>query len=100
MDSTVRANSAPLRDTNSVTDDRERTADLELVRAAKALDRDAIEPLVERMRCIPRMLQSKNAQHGRPLSAEDLADLGQQVFATVWQKCDEFLGDAQLESWI
>jgi RNA polymerase sigma-70 factor (ECF subfamily) len=83
-----------------VTDDRERTADLELVRAAKAGDRGAIEQVVERMRCIPRMLASKNVQHGRPLSAEDLADLGQQVFATVWQKCDEYLGDARLESWL
>jgi RNA polymerase sigma-70 factor, ECF subfamily len=76
------------------------STDLELVRRARAGSRAAIDGFVERMRCIPRILQVHNARAGQLLSADDLADAAQQVFARVWSKTAEFRGDASLESWV
>ena len=54
---------------------------------------------VERMRCIPRMLSSLNSRRGRYLSPDDIADLSQEVFTTVWKKLETYQGEAALETW-
>jgi len=76
-----------------------RRADLDLVRRALRGDRRARAELVERMRCIPRVLAAKNARSGRPLQAADLADLNQETFALIWQRAEEYRGEAALETW-
>ncbi len=52
------------------------------------------------MRCVPRFLGARNARAGRPLGPEELADLAQEVFATVWRKLGDYRGDAPLEAWV
>ena len=52
------------------------------------------------MRCVPRFLGARNARAGRPLGPEELADLAQEVFATVWRKLGDYRGEAPLEAWV
>ncbi len=78
----------------------DRAADLALITRALDGDKPAIASVVERMRCVPRILHVKNARLGRPLSREDIADLAQDVLSTVWRKLDTFHGVAPLESWL
>jgi len=77
----------------------QRSSDLELVRSVLAEDRKAIDVFVERMRCIPRILQAKNGRFGHSLDAQDLDDLSQEVFSKVWSKLGTYRGDAALETW-
>jgi len=52
------------------------------------------------MRCVPRFLGARNARAGRPLGPEELADLAQEIFATVWRKLGDYRGEAPLEAWV
>lgn len=73
--------------------------ELRFVRAVLAGESRATEAFVERMRCIPRFLNHRNRQLGRPLASEDVADLSQEVFALLWSKLGEFRCEARLETW-
>jgi RNA polymerase sigma-70 factor (ECF subfamily) len=74
--------------------------DAELVRAVLARDSGAFERLVERMACLPRILDGLNARLGRPLSDHDLADVAQDTLVLLWRKLDAFNGSASLETWV
>lgn len=77
-----------------------RTADLELVRRARRGEERSVAELIERLRCVPRMLSVKNRQLGHPLRDEELSDLAQQVLVAVWAKLSRFEGRATLETWV
>ncbi len=74
--------------------------DLELARRALESREEALERFVQRMRCIPRVLALHNRRSGSPLAREDLEDLAQETFSTVWQRLDEYRGSARLETWV
>lgn len=75
-------------------------ADLRLVRDVLAGAPGAVDAFVGRMRCVPRILASRNKQAGRPLSADELEDLAQDVLQLVWSKLAEYQGDAAIETWV
>jgi len=74
-------------------------ADLALVETSLT-DRRAQELLLERLRCVPRMLAAKNAQHGRVLDDVELEDLAQETILTIWTKRGEYTGRSSIETWI
>lgn len=74
--------------------------DLELARRVLDGDREAREEFCERMRCIGRILLSRNRRFGRPLSEHDLADLAQETALAVWRRLDTYVGRASLETWV
>lgn len=73
--------------------------DLALVLKVVAGESASVEIFVDRMRCIPRILSIKNRRMGDALSAEDLADLSQEVFATIWKRKATFAGHSSIEAW-
>jgi RNA polymerase sigma-70 factor (ECF subfamily) len=73
--------------------------DVELVARARAGDERSLELFVQRMRCIPRILQSKNRRLAHGLGQADCDDLAQEVLAAVWDRLDSFQGDSTLEAW-
>lgn len=81
---------------------RERPAsdDYQLVRKSLAGDVSAEEALIQRMRCIGRILGALNRRAGRPLSEDEIDDLTQDVFRIVWTKRTDYEGDAALETWV
>lgn len=85
---------------NTLAEEHQGQEDLRLTRRAREGDAEALELFVERMRCIPRILAVKNRRAGSPLASEDLADLAQDVFGTVWRRLDSYAGEASLESWV
>ncbi len=74
--------------------------DLRIVRDVLGGRPGALESLIERMRCVPRILAAQNARLGRPLDDHDLADLSQDVLALVWQKLPEYEGRSELAGWV
>lgn len=73
--------------------------DLELVQRATLGEPDALEAVIERLRCVPPILAARNAQLGRPLDEHDLADLAQDTLIVIWKKLPTYAGRATLESW-
>jgi len=73
--------------------------DLRLVERALAGEGAAREALTIRLECVPRTLAAANARLGNVLSADELADLAQDVVLAVWRKLGTFRGEATLESW-
>ncbi len=74
--------------------------DLLLVRAAAGGSISAIETLVVRLQCIPRMLHAENAHAGLVLGAHDLADTVQDAMLVAWSKLPAFTGTGPLEAWV
>ncbi len=74
-------------------------ADLLLVETSLT-DPGAEALLLQRLRCVPRMLAAKNAQHGRVLDDVELEDLAQETLLTIWKKRAEFTGRSSIETWI
>ncbi len=74
--------------------------DLTLVERALGGDPDAVRPLALRLTCVRRMLSAINVHRGRPLSAHDLEDLGQDVLILFWKKLGKFRGQTTLEGWL
>lgn len=73
--------------------------DLALVRAALAGRKAAVEELLERLRCVRRMLVFKNERLGAPLGHAELDDLAQETLFAVWRKLETFSGRGSLEAW-
>lgn len=60
----------------------------------------AIDALVDRLRCVPRMLADRNRRMGSPLDEGDLLDVAQETAAAVWRKLPDYAGRAALETWV
>jgi len=73
--------------------------DLRLTRAVLDGDARALDELIDRLRCVPRILGGLNDRSGRILSDAELADLGQDVLIIIWEKLRTFEGHATLETW-
>jgi RNA polymerase sigma-70 factor (ECF subfamily) len=74
-------------------------ADLELVRAVLRRDPKAVDALVQRLSCIPRILAILNQRMGSVLGPEDLSDLTQDTLARLWPRMQDYTGQAALETW-
>jgi RNA polymerase sigma factor (sigma-70 family) len=74
-------------------------SDLELVRAVLRRESRAIEALVQRARCIPRILALLNQRTGNALGLDDLNDLTQEVLIQLWPRLASYTGQAALETW-
>lgn len=79
--------------------DADHPSDRELVSRVLAEDGQAIETLVARLRCVPRILGRINQRAGGPLGREDLDDLTQDALAALWTRLDDYSGRASLETW-
>lgn len=75
-------------------------ADQALVTAALAGGQEAMDRLVDRLRCVPRILAARNARTGSPLNDHELEDLSQDTLCVVWRKLGDYNGSARLETWI
>lgn len=75
-------------------------SDMEEVRASLSDDPEAQKQLLDRLKCVPRILAAKNAQIGSPFDSAELEDLAQETVLKVWDKRSEFAGRATLESWV
>ncbi|HLQ38602.1 MAG TPA: hypothetical protein VK348_12415, partial [Planctomycetota bacterium] len=60
----------------------------------------ALEEFAQRLACVPRILASRNARLGRPLTAEELQDVAQDVFVVVLRRLGDFQPILPLESWM
>ncbi len=76
------------------------SSDEALVRGVLQQDPSAREQFVARMRCVPRILATLNARHGRTLDDEMLADLAQDTVVIVWRKLTEYRDPGPLEAWV
>lgn len=74
--------------------------DLDLVQRVLRRQPEALQDIVQRLRCVPRMLAVRNARLAAPLGTNDLADLSQEVIAKVWEQLHTFRGEAALETWL
>lgn len=74
--------------------------DLALVRRVQDGEAGALDALIVRLQCVPRMLGAKNRQLGGPLLRHEIDDLAQDVIAAVWKKLGEFSGSSTLETWV
>jgi RNA polymerase sigma-70 factor (ECF subfamily) len=77
----------------------EAARDLQVTRRALSGDAVAREGVLTRLEIIPRVLCVINLRFGRPLSADDLTDLAQQVFLLAWSRLESFDGRVPLEAW-
>jgi RNA polymerase sigma-70 factor (ECF subfamily) len=75
-------------------------ADLDLVRRALQRDRNGLQELASRLRCVPRLLAVRNARLGGAFRPEELADLSQDVLLIVWRKLKEYRGFSALDGWL
>lgn len=78
----------------------EYSQDLALVRSVRKNDRRAIELFVERLGFTACALRGLNRRLGSPLSAEDLADLTQDILVSLWPRLVDYNGSSALETWI
>ena len=74
-------------------------ADLRLTRSVLDGDPHALDELIDRLRCVPRILGRLNERAGRVLSDAEMADLSQDVLILIWEKLRTFRGHATLETW-
>jgi len=74
--------------------------DLALIRAATGGSVTAIETLVVRLQCVPRMMRAESARTGNRLGPHDLADASQDAMVVTWTKLASFTGTGPLEAWV
>lgn len=74
-------------------------ADRDLVRAVLAEEAAAIEALVVRLRCIPRILSVLNQRTGGTFQPDDMEDLTQDTLIAFWSRIPDYSGQAALETW-
>ena len=60
----------------------------------------AQKELLERLRCVPRMLAAKNARMGRVLDDVELEDLAQETLVSIWRKREQYEGRSSIETWV
>lgn len=84
----------------SEADSSSESSDAALVRKVLQRESSACEHFVARMRCVPRILASLNARHGRALDDETLTDLAQDTVVIVWRKLAEYRDPGPLEAWV
>jgi RNA polymerase sigma-70 factor (ECF subfamily) len=82
-----------------MSDEREMT-DRQLVERASSRDARALDLLVTRLRCVPRMLANFNHRCGDAIPSGDLADVVQDVLVALWRRLHTFTGDAAFETWV
>lgn len=70
-----------------------------LVRAASGGDSAALDTLVDRLRCVPRILCHLNRQRNGILRPSDVEDLAQDTLLRVWQKLPDFPSYSSIEMW-
>lgn len=80
-------------------DSADHLADRQLVRSVLAGDPVSIETLVQRLRCIPRIMSLLNQRVGGAFGPEDLGDLTQDTLARLWPRMGRYNGQASLETW-
>ena len=80
--------------------DSDTNDDVTLIREAFRGNAKAMDDLVKRLECIPRMLASKNRRLNNPLDLDELNDLIQDSVVSVWKKLPEFAGRSTLETWV
>lgn len=73
--------------------------DLELVRRVLRGDSRAVEELIQRLQCVPKILYRVNERFRGHTSESDLSDLSQDVLVLIWQKLRTFQGRSTLETW-
>ena len=68
----------------------------------RALEGDAraVQAVVERLRCVPRLIALRNLRLGEPFEQGELEDIAQEVMIAVWSKLDQFQGRSSLDGWI
>ena len=74
--------------------------DRRLVDGALRRDPRALDLLVARLRCVPRILSTFNQRTGGWMKADDLGDLAQDVVVSLWRRLESYSGEAALETWI
>lgn len=94
------SSSAGTRSNASLRDEAERIQqDLDIVAAVRRSEAGGLADLAERMECVPRILAAHNAKLGRPLGADELADLAQDTLLIILRKLQDFEGRSSLEGW-
>ena len=74
-------------------------SDRELVESSLAGDQEAIDRLLLRLRCVPRLIVSRNSRSARRLTQSELDDVVQEALMAVWRKLRTYDGSARIESW-
>lgn len=74
-------------------------ADRDLVRAVLDEESAAIDALVARLSCIPRILSVLNQRTGGAFQADDLEDVTQDTLIAFWSRIADYSGQAALETW-
>lgn len=77
-----------------------RSGDLDLVRGALRGRRADERELLERLRCVPRMVARQHERLGRPLGRDEEQDVVQDALVAIWRKLERFDGRVALETWI
>lgn len=78
----------------------EPAADLRLIESVLAGEPEARERLASRLACVWPILEARNRRHGGRLSAEDLANVAQDVLLALWERLDRYRGTCTLETWV
>jgi RNA polymerase sigma-70 factor (ECF subfamily) len=74
--------------------------DLALIRSALQGQGEAVRTLLQRLRCVPRMIVAQNRRIAQPLSQDALEDVIQEALIAVWTKLGDFAGRAAFETWV
>ena len=74
--------------------------DFRVVQAGLRGEPHDLSVLVERLKCVPRILAALNNRLGGQLTEHDLADLSQDSLLVIWRKLERFEGRAKLETWV
>jgi RNA polymerase sigma-70 factor (ECF subfamily) len=73
--------------------------DFRLVHGVLRGEPEAEDEFIERMQCVPLILDHRNATLGSPFHTHELEDLVQEVLSTVWRRLDAFEGRSSLQTW-
>ena len=74
-------------------------ADLAIARGVLRGEPGAAKRFLDEMRCIPLILEHRNARKGKPFDDQELEDLVQDTLATVWRRLPDYEGRSSLSTW-
>lgn len=74
-------------------------ADLAIARGVLRGEAGAEKRFLQEMRCIPLILENRNARKGEPFDEQELEDLVQETLATVWRRLPDYEGRSSLSTW-